>query len=482
MPSVFQDLETETAASAASLDSIDTKIPALIPADTTPDEFAPAVPVKLLPQRQHRLGFSKIVAANGVDTTLLSIVSRSAGVGVSQTGGNLAITTGTTANQEIILRGLETYSGGVRLACASFLSQRIANQSFFVELVDVLGDGLAATISSATAMTVTLSSIPAQMGVGQAFFVGGYSGTGVLPSQRAVIASIASNVVTLTIAGATAGTGTVSAFGWSYYQVVYSGTTATAASYNNQRYGWKDTDTTMTVNTTASPGHLLTISANDARVRVSDQVVTSATAPNITDRASRVINVPDDQILYFQLRSVNGTSAPATTTTWSINAVTIGNFAGQDVVIQDQRQASAMHKADVALAAGANIIGAVTGSGTFTVTATPATGTNYSAVTTASTAVGVMKASAGNLYEITVSNATATAVFVKLYNKATAATVGTDVPIVTINAAAGATVLLEFGAVGKRFAAGIAVAATALVAATDTTVPVAGAQISATYI
>jgi hypothetical protein len=126
------------------------------------------------------------------------------------------------------------------------------------------------------------------------------------------------------------------------------------------------------------------------------------------------------------------------------------------------------------------VAGTVTVTGTATVT--PATGTAYSQVTTASTNAAVVKASAGTLYEVTVSNATATATFVKLYNKATAPTVGTDVPVLTIPAAAGATVALSLGAIGKRFPAGIAIACTAAVLSTNSANAVAGCQIHATYL
>ena len=117
-----------------------------------------------------------------------------------------------------------------------------------------------------------------------------------------------------------------------------------------------------------------------------------------------------------------------------------------------------------------------------TVTITNPTGTTYNVVTAASTNSAVVKATAGTLYEITISNPTATAAYVKLYNKTTAPTVGTDVPVFTQAVAAGSTVALAFGQVGKRFATGIGIACTAAAAATDTGVSVAGIQINATYI
>lgn len=121
--------------------------------------------------------------------------------------------------------------------------------------------------------------------------------------------------------------------------------------------------------------------------------------------------------------------------------------------------------------------------GTATVTATPVSGGSSISVTTAaSTNASSQKATAGSLYELEISNPTATAISVKLYNKASAPTVGTDIPVVTETVAAGATVQREFGAIGKRFSTGIALAATALPAATDTGLAVAGVQIHGTYL
>lgn len=76
----------------------------------------------------------------------------------------------------------------------------------------------------------------------------------------------------------------------------------------------------------------------------------------------------------------------------------------------------------------------------------------------------------------------ATPAFVKLYSKASAPTVGTDVPVVTLQIAANTTVAYEFGPIGKRFSAGIGIAVTGAAPATDTTAFVAGMQISATYL
>lgn len=106
-------------------------------------------------------------------------------------------------------------------------------------------------------------------------------------------------------------------------------------------------------------------------------------------------------------------------------------------------------------------------SGTVATTLPTPTASNVNSA--ASTNATVVKASAGTLYGVVVSNTAASPRYVKLYNKATAPTVGTDVPLFTIQVTAGATLPVSFGAVGHRFATGIGLAITANAADTDTT-------------
>lgn len=104
---------------------------------------------------------------------------------------------------------------------------------------------------------------------------------------------------------------------------------------------------------------------------------------------------------------------------------------------------------------------------------TPTASNISSAATTNATAV---KTSAGTLYSVAASNTGAAAAFVKLYNKASAPTVGTDVPVLTIPIPAGGTVNIPFGTTGHRFATGIGLAITGAAADSDTTA-VAAAQV-----
>lgn len=84
------------------------------------------------------------------------------------------------------------------------------------------------------------------------------------------------------------------------------------------------------------------------------------------------------------------------------------------------------------------------------------------------------KASAGTVYNIDCVNTTAAVKYLKLYNKASAPTVGTDTPVLTIALSpSNARTTVPFHA-GMYFATGIAYALTGAAADADTTALVAG--------
>lgn len=102
------------------------------------------------------------------------------------------------------------------------------------------------------------------------------------------------------------------------------------------------------------------------------------------------------------------------------------------------------------------------------------TGTNgttaYKLISTASTNANVVKNSGGNLYSIIAIGLTSTVRYLKLYNKATAPTVGTDVPLMTIPVPAntqGAGIAIPFS-MGVNFPLGIGIAITSGSADNDT--------------
>jgi hypothetical protein len=86
----------------------------------------------------------------------------------------------------------------------------------------------------------------------------------------------------------------------------------------------------------------------------------------------------------------------------------------------------------------------------------------------ASTNANSLKASAGMVYGLSISNANASARYFKLYNKASSPTVGTDTPILTLQVPGNGTVIRAYP-VGLVLGTGIAWACTGGIADSDTT-------------
>ena len=119
-------------------------------------------------------------------------------------------------------------------------------------------------------------------------------------------------------------------------------------------------------------------------------------------------------------------------------------------------------------------VSSVTTSGTPTAPATP-----YILNSLATTNGALILTGTSGLHAFYASNIGATTAYVKLYNKATAPTVGTDVPAMVIpvpsNATDGlGTATLPIGTNGFRFALGLGIAVTGGVADSDTTAVAAG--------
>lgn len=107
----------------------------------------------------------------------------------------------------------------------------------------------------------------------------------------------------------------------------------------------------------------------------------------------------------------------------------------------------------------ASLLAATNGAGTgspddYTARVVLASSTPYYLIGAGTTNATVLKASAGQLTSICIQNVAATVRYVKFYNKATAPTVGTDVPVYVIGLPATSTVVLSFPQ-GVSFATGI---------------------------
>lgn len=125
---------------------------------------------------------------------------------------------------------------------------------------------------------------------------------------------------------------------------------------------------------------------------------------------------------------------------------------------------------------------AVTGSGNFSAVPTANTGgahasTTHHLISAATTNATSVKSSAGVVNEIIVSNDGATKAFFKLYNKASAPTVGTDTPVATVLIPAWQTIPIPMGPLGLRLTSGIAYALTGAITVADQTA-VSASQLS----
>lgn len=177
--------------------------------------------------------------------------------------------------------------------------------------------------------------------------------------------------------------------------------------------------------------------------------------------------------------------------------------SGTAAVVVEATDGNAGVALDAPLPAGLNLVGKVLIGNTQTAgVAAPSTGPttgdgalivalspNYSsasnafaATNTASTGAASVKTSAASLMEIDAFNNNTYIVFLKLYNKASAPTVGTDVPITVIPIPAGSGIVSEFGQYGKRFTTGFAYAVTVAQGDADATAPAASVKISGTYL
>jgi hypothetical protein len=306
---------------------------------------------KPVPQKTWRCGFQK-AKANDVDSDFLSIIRAGAGMTINQTAGSLVLTSGTTAYDETILRSTCYFWDNWKLRYFLTLSQRIVNHDVYVELVDVVGDNLAFTMTSATVLVVTWPTGKNPFtadNVGQSVYLGNFSLASCL-SGRYAIASVSGDTTTFTVvAFPSSGSGTLSIFGKNYYHVLYTNTTTTNANFDAQAEGYNSGDTVATINTSTT-GHEVLVSGDGARVAMADGLGASFTALDLTYRAGRNRNVPvDDVPLFLQVRVVNGSPAPATTTTTTIGFIEMDQYVAQQVSLVNTEPMSSSSPLQVTL-------------------------------------------------------------------------------------------------------------------------------------
>lgn len=268
--------------------------------------------------------------SNNIDSTYGSVIALGAGMTVNQNNGNLTIAAGTTAFAETIIRSKESTDMQAIFRYGLILSQRIANNNFIIELTDVFGDALPITVSSATSAQILKPAhgLTAR-DIGKGVWIGALTVPNNL-SQRVTIASIVdADNFTVTGTGMTAGSGLCSMFGFNNYQVIYSGTTATAlgTGVTTSRRGWQNTVVNATIASTAGVGHTGVIeSLRQTEAAYSDMATGSGVGSQLLTRATFSQNVPEGCDLSIQIRVLNGAVAPASSTNLTIPFIDIQVF------------------------------------------------------------------------------------------------------------------------------------------------------------
>jgi hypothetical protein len=361
-------VEVDTTAIATSTSAINNKLAAL--STRVLDNEAPGMPVRAIGEEIWNVSFSEVGAS--VISPQFQTPTIGTGVSYNQGSGALNIVAGTTTNAEFFTRSTTAWRGAMRLKFSAVASQRIANNNLAVMLADLIGEGLTVTINSATSITVTQSGHAfTTTSVGQFVQVGRIVGAAGVPGRYAIASVVAGVSYNLTVAGWPAsGSCTATVFGHSYVRNLVTGTTATNISVDAQRRGWAQGDTAATINTTASPGTIMTCELTGREVFWADQLRATTTTPTVAVRANRVENIPDDNLdLYLFVWSFNGTTAPASSTTWTMSFCSIEKFANMPVYIQGNRANGAMNPLPVTQSGTVTVSGTVTsniGTGTLT--------------------------------------------------------------------------------------------------------------------
>jgi hypothetical protein len=365
-----------------------------------PGQDTPSAPVRIAPQKYVDISFSQVGA--GLVSPELTLIRTGSGQSVNQSGGNLVITTGTTVNAETLIRSVANFNGALTLRQVTTLSQRIANQNFFVELCDVLGDNLAYAIVNATTVDVTLAAHGfTAANVGQRIDLCALSSVGV--PMAGVIASIPNaDTIRFTVAGWPAsGSGTLSLTGWSKVELLYTGTVATVVAFNTRRRGWENAATSPTVATTAA-AHMLHLNVDNGVASLGHK--TTAAAQAIANVSAWETNIPlPSEDMFLQIKCRNGTGAPASTTSWTLGMVRVEDYTAAQVNITATRQQS------IANAQPVNVIGTVSVSGSVTAAvanASIASGT-VSPLTVAGVSVESSAARVASANGTTITNASA---------------------------------------------------------------------------
>lgn len=343
---------------------------------------------------------------NSINTNDWVVKQVGTGANVSVNVPELIITTGTNTNSETIIESVESFTIPSKIGFYFMISQKIANQEFYFEMVSVDSNG----------------DVDDEFGCAWKFAYGDNAGATYAITQA-----------------------------WENGQPRNQ---STALAYgSNIAYGiiWE-------INATDEDLYFFAKSGNSINVKGLSSVFNTYALDPVRSYKIRI-------------RTKNLASAPASTTSFKCRFATVSDYTNMHAEITGSR-GSAMGAESLPVNVIGNVPVTATISGTPAVSITAistANGqTNGKLICAATTNPTAIKASVGRLYRILATNTSGAVVYLKLYNKSSAPTVGTDVPVMTIPIPAGQMVNLINDSYGISFSSGIALAVTTGYADADT--------------
>lgn len=315
-----------------------------------------ALNVKSVPAFNWHADTSKVIAASGIDTTFWDVIYASAGQAYSQSIGRLQMNTTGNAFLETVIRSKQSFKGNIMAKALIQSLARYSGAGGMFELVDVIGNDLVCTVNSSTDATITIPNNPfTSENIGQSFYLGGYSGTGVLRPGRYAISAVSGNDVTLTISSGTAGSGTVCAWGYNYAGYLFTSNSATSNAIRVHRNGWPSTTNQSTITTSSTNSTAeFHINLEENMVSFFDQTaadVTNIDTSNLSMRIRALNHVPDpSKEYYLQLRVY--TDSTTTSTAWYFFHPNVAVYNNQPVTLINNKPQGANSTTPVRVSGG----------------------------------------------------------------------------------------------------------------------------------
>lgn len=270
----------------------------------------------------------------------------------------------------------------------------------------------------------------------------------------------------------------VNEVGTTLIQWDFNGTTVTSASTRTLVNSIGRFTASNTINTSNSLQKFTIL-----RTQEGVQFLTCLTESNTADTIRATYTYggipPLDKPLYIRFRTVNGGTAPASSTNLDIERVVVlAQDSTRVKILGSENNSSILNSFPVTVLNTTTISGTVTAN-----QGTALAATSYALNSAASTNGALVAATNKKLYAGVAFNNGAGTAYLKFYNKATAPTVGTDVPVMVIPIPAGQQINIEYGTYGCNFVSGLGIAITGGSADNDTTAVAASqVKVQLTYI